>query len=213
MNCQPDYEVLPPSVRSDLRSRAFVDAVWRKLLCLDLTSVLIYRFDTVPESALYYLAEAFDVLGYKGWILAETEEEKRELLKIAFDLHRYAGTRYAIRRALEWLGFDVDFEIVENPGSYYDGLTFDYTGDLTYSGALLGQFSVRASGGPVLNLNQVAWIVKLIETWKPLSRKLFDLYLNDIPVFRNLRLYDGTWFYDGSVDYSGYIIEEVPDPI
>ena len=73
---------------------------------MDLGQLLVYVIDDVDASALPYLAEQFDVLGYKGWKLAQTESDQRELLKRAIELHRYKGTEWAIIEALKSIGFD-----------------------------------------------------------------------------------------------------------
>jgi P2-related tail formation protein len=69
------------------------------------------------------------VTGYRGWLLADTEAQKRELLKVAIELHRYAGTPFAIEKALQSVGF-IGATIIENPVALfrYDGL-FNYDGD------------------------------------------------------------------------------------
>ena len=72
---------------------------------LDYTPMLFYLIDTAPAELLPYLAIQFDVLGYKGWGLINTDAEKRALLKNAANLHRYKGTPYAIEAALESIGF------------------------------------------------------------------------------------------------------------
>ncbi len=64
-------------------------------------NVLIYsRIDTLSEEVIDLLAWQFHIEGYE---LAETEEEKRALVKKAIELHRYKGTRWAIKKVLELL--------------------------------------------------------------------------------------------------------------
>lgn len=202
--------LLPISIRRDERSAAFAETLWSDL-DRDLTILLVYYVDRVNPSALPHLAAHLDVLGYKGWILARNDLERRELLKIAFELHRYAGTRHSLKLALSWLGFDQKFEIEENPGNVYDGLSIvAQDGRATFGGSRIGQFSIRTSGQRSFSLQDVGLIVKLIDAWKPTSRHLFDLYLNDVPVFRQLRLYDGRYSHDGGIDYSGFEVVPVP---
>src|ERR1700686_3604361 len=51
---------LPPSI-NDSRSSALMDLVAR-LAAIDLTPLLVYRIDSVPASALPFLAWQFDIL-------------------------------------------------------------------------------------------------------------------------------------------------------
>lgn len=79
---------------------------------IDLGKLLIYIIDTVDAGMLPVLAEQFDVLGYKGLKLAQTEAAQRELIKRAIELHRYKGTEWAIKEALKSIGF-TDIELVK----------------------------------------------------------------------------------------------------
>ena len=102
---------------------------------LDLVPILVYRLDSVPDSALTLLAWQFDMLDPE-WQLAVQSGESfdaiktidgltdvdtlsslgslagqsdfdslRALLKLAIPLHRTRGTPYAIRTALQSLGW------------------------------------------------------------------------------------------------------------
>ena len=107
---------------------------------LDLSAVLMYIIDNCPESALFYLAGQFDVLGLKGWNIAQTEAERRELIKRAIELHRFKGTPFSIKEAVKSVGFD-DIEIIEGVGVDYDG-EYDYDGTITYAGGNWATFRV-----------------------------------------------------------------------
>lgn len=72
---------------------------------LELDKLLVYIIDTVDAAAIPYLASQFDVLGYKGFRLATTDAEKREIIKRAIELHRYKGTPWAVKEALKSIGF------------------------------------------------------------------------------------------------------------
>src|ERR1700752_76083 len=72
---------------------------------LELDKLLVYLIDTVDSDAIPYLAEQFDVLGYKGFRLANTETDQREIIKRSIELHRYKGTLWAVREALTSIGF------------------------------------------------------------------------------------------------------------
>lgn len=95
--------LLPPPLRRDLSMRA-LETVAARLSLLDLTPLVLYDVDNVPASLLPHLAEQFNVLGDAGWDVADTDDERRELIKEAIALHRLKGTRYAVQRALDLMG-------------------------------------------------------------------------------------------------------------
>ena len=120
---------LLPDAIDDQRFRAYLGMTQSTLAAIDLNALQVWDFDNVDASLLPHLAEELNVTGYRGWLLADTEAQKRELLKVAIELHRYAGTPFAIEKALQSVGF-TSATIIENPVSIfrYDGL-FNYDGD------------------------------------------------------------------------------------
>jgi P2-related tail formation protein len=52
------------------------------------------------------LAEQFHVLGNEGWNLANSEQEKRQLIKDAIKLHKLKGTKAGVERALSTLNIE-----------------------------------------------------------------------------------------------------------
>jgi phage tail P2-like protein len=103
-----DDRLIPVAVKDD--SAAAYNEMAERLGTLDITCLLVYMVDIVPAGALPYLAEQFDVSGNAGWLLADTEEARRSLIKSAIDLHRYKGTEYALRRAIDVLGLTYTVE-------------------------------------------------------------------------------------------------------
>jgi len=107
---------MDPIIASALKAREHI-AAFDKLYkesygAFDLQLLLVHMIDTVDASLLDILASEFDMLGYNGWILAETEQEKRNLLKDAISLHRMKGTPGGIREVIKRLGF-TDIQIIE----------------------------------------------------------------------------------------------------
>ncbi|MGO1000825.1 phage tail protein I [Lysobacter sp. CA196] len=96
---------MPPPLAQDERSIAIAQLAAR-LQGIDLTPVLVYLIDTVDASALPALGEQFHVMGYEGWLFADTDTARRRLLKRAIELHRYKGTRWALDQVLVTLGLD-----------------------------------------------------------------------------------------------------------
>lgn len=71
---------------------------------IDFSPLLVCLIDLVSASALPHLLEQFHVLGVEGGRLAESDAERRNLIKGSFDAHRYKGTLYSVRRAIESIG-------------------------------------------------------------------------------------------------------------
>lgn len=122
-------DLLPDAI-NDERFQAYLGMTQQSLEDVNLAALQVWDFDDVDVSLLPHLAEELNVTGYRGWLLAETEQQKRELLKSAIELHKTAGTPFAIERALQAVGF-TGATIIENPVALfrYDGL-FNYDGDM-----------------------------------------------------------------------------------
>lgn len=129
----------------------------------DLSVLLVYYIDIVNVSVLPHLAEQFDVLGYKGWLLADTEAKKRALLKEAIQLHQKAGTPFAILRSLAAVGFG-GATIDDNPALLADG-SIVADGSEIAAGKLWARFRVNFASP--LPPDKVDLVQNLIEVWKP----------------------------------------------
>lgn len=176
-----------------------------------LGKLLVYRIDSVDAGALPVLAEQFDVLGYKGYILCQNEQDKRNLIKKAIELHRYKGTVWAVRESLRSIGFD-NVVIKEGINGGYDHWA-KFGLDVTNSTRQL------SSGG-------YADIVKMVNEYKPVRSHLVDvglklmvddtidmteedaslinaLMVDDTIILTGVLYYDGSATFDGSHDFSG----------
>ncbi len=80
-----------------------INAVIEGISSIDITPLLIYYIEYVDSSALPHLATQFHVLGYEGWDFATTDSQKRELIKNAIQMHRYKGTLYSLKIAINML--------------------------------------------------------------------------------------------------------------
>lgn len=177
-------ELLATGIRKNKFMKDLYDAIVDELNTVDTTKVLIYLFDSVDVDALPVLGEQLNVMGYKGWILADTEKDKRELLKQAIELKRYAGTPYAIKKALTTLGFP-DAEIVEgfNGAAYFDG-AHNFNGSIDF-GSLDDEWAVFKVLFDLAQFNNIdpakyPAMIKLILTYKPARSKFLYLgfYVN-----------------------------------
>ncbi len=195
-----DLRLLPPSI-NDGRFRAFLEAI-EALIDQPLNVLAIYDIDNVDAEALPHLAEQFNVLGKRGWSLADTEAKQRALIKVAVELHRKAGTAWAVRTAMAVVGF-TGATVVENPPLAYDG-SWAYDGIWTYAAKKWNAFYVLLDPvrAPVSSA-QLQLVLELINEWKNVRSHLIDLRIGDISLFRNLLQYDGNWSYDGLQEYDG----------
>jgi phage tail P2-like protein len=132
--------VLATSVAKD-HIAVFEQIFAEQLANVDISTVLMNMIDTCPAQALPYLAVQFDVEGYKGMRWAITEQEQRNLIKKAIELHRYKGTPWAVAESLKVLGYN-DVEINDHLEEYiYDG-TYDYNGTIYYGSPHWAMFRV-----------------------------------------------------------------------
>lgn len=86
-----------------------------RLTGLDMSRLLIYLVDLVEDDALPYLGEQFHIMGGEGWDFAADDAARRALIKSAIELHRYKGTPWAIKQALDKIGYP-ESELVEHRG-------------------------------------------------------------------------------------------------
>lgn len=114
-----EERLIPAGIRDD-RSLAFAGLAAR-LGALPTEQLLIYLIDLVNVTALPHLGEQFSVLGYNGWLLTSTDDERRALIKKAFELHRYKGTPWAIKQAIRACGFPDVTITTRPPKRYRDG--------------------------------------------------------------------------------------------
>ncbi len=178
--------------------------VHQRVFGSDLNDLILYDFDNVPAAVLPHLAVDFLVTGYRGWLLAETESDQRELLKNAIALHKTAGTAYAIRLAMASVGWP-GATVTENPPLLYDG-SATYDGTERYEGFRYGGFIVTLDPVRVpVSQAQIDLIVELINVWKNTRSELLDLRIGEISLFSNLFQYNGTANYDGAQEYDGIL--------
>jgi len=111
---------LPTVMQGIEHIEAFIKVLREELELVDRADLQIFSFETVDARLLDYLADQFDMLGFNGWVLADTEEYKRELLKNAFRLHSLQGTRAGIIEVLKRLGF-TNVQITEGWENFDDG--------------------------------------------------------------------------------------------
>lgn len=165
---------------------------------IDLSPALINMVDIVNSNALPILAAQFDVLGYKGWNMALTELQQRELIKTALHIKKHLGTPYAIKRALQAVGFDkvtIQEGVITGDSYAYDG-TYLHDGVILYGGGNWASFSVtiRVPDATLVSDETKAEIIELILYYKNARSLLVEvIYLDDaLNYYNGLNVYDGT---------------------
>lgn len=217
----PDNEnILASSVNSIDRITVFDRMIKARLEAIDLTPMLMYLIDVVPVAALPILAEQFDVLGFNGWILCDTDDERRTLIKRAIALKRFRGTPWSVKEALRSVGYN-DVSIQEGvSGALYDA-TYTYDGTITYGGGNWASFRLS-----LLDLGEtkgfssedLATIIEVVNKYKAARCKLLDIILtastndyfdeidDDFTINAAITDSDGfgvTHYYDGSNVHNG----------
>lgn len=74
---------------------------------LNLTPIIVHQIDNVASDNLPHLAKHLHLTG-QLWDCLPNDSVKRQALKDAFLWHYKKGTPWAIKKALSWLGFDVE---------------------------------------------------------------------------------------------------------
>lgn len=97
--------ILADSIAHLAHLQAFDLLIKKRFDEFELDKLLVYLIDTVNVDAIPYLAKQFDVLGYKGFRLAITETDQREIIKKSIELHRFKGTLWAVEEALKSIGY------------------------------------------------------------------------------------------------------------
>lgn len=149
--------ILADSIAHMPHLSAFDLLVRKRFSELELDKLLVYLIDTVDADAIPYLAEQFDVLGYKGFRLATTEADQRQIIKRAIELHRYKGTLWAVKEALRSIGFG-DAIVTEHVNGHW------------------AKFRVNIElGGRSLSVTEIDDLVKMVSEYKNARSHLEDL--------------------------------------
>ena len=154
----------------------------------------IWNPDTCPSEFLPWLGEAFNLMGYNGWDLAESDDARRALIKGAVQMHRHKGTVGSLRNVIRRLGLG-EVEIIENIG------VLNYDGTRTYNGYMVhGADEMLAVYRVILNqpiTNDMAeTLKKILAEFAPARCHLASLEYQDVPI-----RYNAVANYDGSYNY------------
>lgn len=226
--------IIASSLRNVEHIAIFDDIIKERFGTIDKTAFFIYLVDIVKDQALIFLAMQFDVLGFRGWALVQTDPDRRELIKKALKVHRLKGTPYAVKAAISTAVAGINYEDVTiqerliSTGFLYDG-AHNYNGSETYGYGHWAIFRViiDVTGYGTLTADIEFLILKLILYYKGTRNWLRDLtfstsYTDEfetedeflINVGENFDedlnmsfLYDGQNLYDASRQWQNDIFE------
>ena len=205
-------KILPPNLSNIGHIDALEQTIRNMFDSIDTEAAMMYMVDTVAVSALPFLAEQFDVLGYRGWKLAVTEADKRTLIKQAIAIKKRMGTVWAIKQALlavgygsavltegvnlgdpdtDWANFQIDVSLGATAG-----LDADTPQELT---RLILEYKPARSYLVAISFN-VNGIIESVD--EPLEELNYE-YHTDLAdtLFTGGLKYDGSKKYDGSAKY------------
>ncbi len=221
--------LIADSIKNVPHLAAFDELAANRLDGIDISPVLINLIDTVPASALPALAEQFDVLGFKGYKFANTESDKRDLIKRAVELHRYKGTPWAIKESLKSINI-MDATILEGIFHFvYNGL-YVYDGSASYGEVQWPQFRVLVDASSLSLVNMALYrdIIILVEEYKNVRSHLVDIsfkinlndsslvseyFLSNNPIEAELLGTGGTYYSANSIYNGFYKYNKVQDEL
>jgi phage tail P2-like protein len=223
---QDKTTILASSVNSIQNISVFDRMVQARLASIDLSAMCMYLIDVCPVEALPVLAKQFDMLGFNGWVLCDTEDQRRSLIKRAIELKKYRGTPWSVKEALRSVGFR-DVQIQEGAsGALYDA-EFIYDGTITHGGGNWASFRINLldlGEEKGFSSTQLDLIKEVVNKYKAARCKLLDVVLvvsvsdyfdeteDEFIINANLRdsdefnvnhTYNGEGVHDGSWTYSG----------
>jgi phage tail P2-like protein len=149
-----DIRLIPPPLRD--ASGLAINELADRVGSLDITPLLVRLIDDVPAALLPYLAAEFHIVGWEGWLLAESESQQRQVIKESAYLHRVKGTPYAIERIFTILGLDGALQ----EWWQYDGLPYHFRLNITTS-----------DGRQIMN-NQLAALMTMVMAFKNIRSQL-----------------------------------------
>jgi P2-related tail formation protein len=182
-------DAIASAVSGKAHITAFGDVAQERFAEIPLDALLVYLVDTVDASALPWLAQQFDALGLKGYGLATTEAERRQVVARAIELARYRGTPFGIKYALELIGFP-NSVVIERPGFLYNA-EFTHDGSRVYGAGNWATFAIWVNSGlETISPEQVDLIRRMVDVYKNVRSvlvqiiyiaRVFDLTATVIP--------------------------------
>jgi phage tail P2-like protein len=113
---------------NDINLKIFDEICEERFSKIELDVLIVAVIDNLPPDALPHLAEQYHVTGNEGWLQCRNDDERRDLIKRSIEIHRYKGTKYALKRVLDMFGLEGKV----NEWFEYGGSPFEFTVDLEF---------------------------------------------------------------------------------
>lgn len=188
---------MPPVLASDERFALLCKLLTETYADLNIGAMAVYLVDRVKGTLLPTLAEQFSLLDEAAWLLAESEEARRNLVKSSVTLHRYKGTPWAIRELIRLLGFG-EITLLEGLG----GLSHD--GQATFNGNRVygdtGSWPVYRVflTQPITN-DQAELLRRVLRATAPARCRLASLEYTAVPIrYNHVAAFDGEYNHGSS---------------
>ena len=178
-----DYSLLVPALRNDATMQA-MESLIRRLLDQEVAAVVVMDVDNLPASAIQHMAEQLSILDEPAWELVETDSARRNLLKRAFELHRFKGTLYATRLVFSMLGLG-DVQILEGRGGKIRDGTYIRNGYVVRGDASEQWAVYRVICSRLLTLKQAAVARRMLAYIAPARCALYDIDFSGAALIRN----------------------------
>ncbi|EPP8230482.1 phage tail protein I [Escherichia coli] len=186
---------LPPPLEGDISLRTLGRLAGR-LDNIDLSVLMVFLVDIVDSSALPWLGEQFSLSG-DGWELAESDDDRRMLIKAAIELHRYKGTPWSIRAVIRRFGFG-EVDLIEGTGRLsYDG-NRSYNGLFVHGDAAAWAVYRVILKQPITN-DQAAMLRQTLAAFAPARCHLASLEYQSVAIrYNNTAIHDGSYNHGSS---------------
>lgn len=168
----------------DINLKIFDEICEERFSSLDLDVILVSIIDNLPSNALPHLAEQYHVTGNEGWLQCRNDEEKRDLIKRSIEVHRYKGTKYALKRIFDMFGLEGKIQEWFETG----GEPFTFTVDLDF-----------VSKG--LDLDLISKLEDLINEYKNVRSHLTSLKISMPTKINNYKFKTATVFGECTTIY------------
>ncbi|WP_262381456.1 phage tail protein [Pseudomonas sp. WS 5079] len=189
---------LPPALAGDERFALLCKLLEERHASIDLNPMLVYLVDLVKAPLLPVLADQFSLLDEAVWLLAESEDARRNLIKNAVELHRYKGTPWAIREIIRLLGFG-EVQLQEGLGGrVYDG-SIAFNGLYVYGDSRAWAAYRVIFNEPITN-DQADLIRRMLSSIAPKRCRLASLEYQAVAIrYNGAARYDGLYNHGSSV--------------
>ena len=177
--------LLVPAMRRDISMRA-LETQFARVHVFDLSKIVVGDIDSVAASALPFIAMQYGLYGDIEWSLAQTEQQKRALLKVAMKLNRKRGSAWALKEVFRLLGMgEVTIQQgragIRRGAGVRRGDGFHARGNARY------QWSAYRVICPVLlSIEQIKVAIRLADNWAPARCHLHSFVIqSDARLIRN----------------------------